>query len=491
VLTLANIPAEDPHVYDMICQADTVGVFQIESRAQMSMLPRLQPRCYYDLVIEVAIVRPGPIQGGMVHPYLRRRSGLEPVEYAHPDLVPILERTLGVPLFQEQVMAMAVAVGGFTPGQADRLRRAMGAWRKRGNLREMGQQLVDGMVERGIELDYARAVFAQILGFGEYGFPESHAASFALLVYVSCWLKHHYPAAFTAALINSQPMGFYSPRALLADAQRHGIEVRPLCVASSAWDCTLERDGAEASPAIRVGLRLVQGLGEEHADAVLAARAEAPFTSLADFARRTGLDRRRLQILAEAGAFETLARTRREAAWTLQGLWTDLPLLAGLQRDEPAPALPEQSPLQRLQADYRTVGLSVELHPIELLREQLEPMGCLPLSALSRRNPGDRIRIAGLVSSRQRPGTASGVVFMTFEDETGMANLVIWPKVWARHRRLARRAALLGCDGRLQREGNAISVLVERFWQLPELPDDRPDPDGDLAALPVRARNFH
>jgi len=491
---LATVPAEDPAVYDMFCRADTVGVFQIESRAQMSMLPRLKPRCFYDLVIEVAIVRPGPIQGGMVHPYLRRRSGEEPVSYAHDALVPILERTLGVPLFQEQVMAMAVAVGGFSAGKADRLRRAMGAWRKRGNLHEMGAELVKGMVERGIERSYAEAVFAQILGFGEYGFPESHAASFALLVYVSGWLKCHHPAAFAGALINSQPMGFYSARALVADAQRHGVEVRPVCIRASAYDCTLEPTGTGA-PALRLGLRLLQGFGEADGAAVVAAREAGAFRSLADIAHRTQLSRRKLQVLAEAGAFDAVARGRRPAAWSLQGLWTDLPLFATLEPTEPTPALPELTVVERLQADYRAVGLSVDLHPVQLIREPLHALGCLRLSELVRRRPGDRVRIAGLVSSRQRPGTASGVVFMTFEDETAMANLVVWPSVWARYQRMARHRSLLGCDGTLQRQDDAISVLVERFWEVPEPPPSL-SPEGLEAAatlgdLPVRSHDFH
>ncbi|MEN0063112.1 MAG: DNA polymerase III subunit alpha [Myxococcota bacterium] len=502
--SLASIPPEDPDVYDMFCRADTVGVFQIESRAQMSMLPRLKPRCFYDIVIEVAIVRPGPIQGGMVHPYLRRRTGEEPISYAHPDLVPILQRTLGVPLFQEQVMAMAVAVGGFTPGEADRLRRAMGAWRKRGNLHEMGERLVEGMVSRGIDREYANSVFAQILGFGEYGFPESHAASFALLVYVSGWLKHHHPAAFAAALINSQPMGFYSPRALLADAQRHGVEVRPPCVVRSDHDCTLEpnEDGALT---IRVGLRLLESFGEEHSEAVLLARDEQPFTSLADLARRTQLGRRRLQILAESGALTAIAGPdRRQAAWALQGLWTELPLFAGLTRNEPPAELPAQSRLDRLKADYRTVGLSVDQHPLQLIRGALTQRGAIPLARLMDHAHGDRVKIAGLISSRQRPGTAKGVVFMTFEDETGLANLVVWPKTWQRFRRLAMQHSLLGCDGRVQRSEGALSVLVETLWEVPD-----PDPEALLPAnlgpeapppaelpvplsrIPVRARNFH
>ncbi len=496
---LATVPAEDPEVYDMFCRADTVGVFQIESRAQMSMLPRLKPRCFYDLVIEVAIVRPGPIQGGMVHPYLRRRNGDDPITYAHPALEPILERTLGVPLFQEQVMAMAVAVGGFSAGKADRLRRAMGAWRKRGNLHEMGRELVEGMISRGIAPEYAEAVFAQILGFGEYGFPESHAASFALLVYVSGWLRRHHLAAFTAGLINSQPMGFYSPRALVADAQRHGVEVRPVCVTASSWDCTLEP--GERGPALRLGFRLVAGMGQEQGDAIVHAREMAPFQSLADMAHRTGVDRRRLQTLAEAGAFEAVAAGRRQAAWALQGLWTDLPLFAAMEPVGPPPSLPEQDVVERLRSDYRTVGLSVETHPMALVREPLDAMGCLKLDQLARRRPGDRVRIAGLVSSRQRPGTASGVVFMTFEDETAMVNLVVWPKVWSLFHRMARGASLLGCDGRLQRQDDAISVLVESFWEVPEPERARPPAEveapehalqGDrLSAIEVHSHDFH
>ena len=500
-LSLSTVPAEDPRVYEMFCAADTVGVFQIESRAQMSMLPRLKPKCFYDLVIEVAIVRPGPIQGGMVHPYLQRREGHEAVSYAHPSLEKILQRTLGVPLFQEQVMAMAVEVGGFTPGEADQLRRAMGAWRKRGNLLGMGKRLVEGMVERGISRDYANAVYKQILGFGEYGFPESHAASFALLVYVTGWLKCHYPAVFAAALINSQPMGFYSPRALLADAQRHGVEVRPPCVHHSDYDCTIERTGDDTL-AIRVGLRLVNGIGEEQAESIVRARenGSSPFLDLADFAARTRLERRSLQSLAEAGAFRVLVGTdRRQAAWRIQGLWTDLPLFSTVLRREPTVDLPQPSRLEELQADYRSMGLSVDLHPLSLLRAQLGLMKVVALDQLKQLPPGTRVRVAGLVSSRQRPGTASGVVFMTFEDETAMANLVIWPSTWARFRTLARGCSLLGADGQLQRQGDAVSVLVEKFWPLPEPLHDAELPNEEallaaepatIAELPIRSRDF-
>jgi error-prone DNA polymerase len=471
--TLATVPAEDPAVYDMFCAADTVGVFQIESRAQQSMLPRLRPRCFYDLVIEVAIVRPGPIQGGMVHPYLRRRRGLEPVRYAHPALVPVLERTLGVPLFQEQVMKMAVEVGGFSPGEADALRRAMAAWRKKGNMDGLGHKLVQGMLDRGIEPAFAGQIFQQIQGFGEYGFPESHAASFALLVYVSGWLKCHRPAAFAAALVNSQPMGFYSPRALLADAQRHGVEVRPVCVVASDWDCTLEPvEGDRGAPhpdrvaAIRCGLRLVKGLGEEEVEALVKARADAPFRDLPDLARRSGLDRGALEALAEADAFRALGVGRREAAWILQGLWTSLPLFAGLGRREPPPPLPPETPIEKVEAAYRRVGLDVETHPMALIRPGLD--GVPPLQVLQGLPAGRRVRIAGLVANRQRPGTANGVVFMTLEDETAMVNLIVWPKTWARYRKLARHAPLVGVDGKLQRQDEAMSVLVESFWPLPE-----------------------
>ncbi|TNE85782.1 MAG: DNA polymerase III subunit alpha [Deltaproteobacteria bacterium] len=477
---LASVPKEDPAVYDMFCRADTVGVFQIESRAQMSMLPRLRPRCFYDLVIEVAIVRPGPIQGGMVHPFLRRRNGEEPVVYPHPDVEPILARTMGVPLFQEQVMAMAVAVGGFSPGEADALRRAMGAWRKTGDLGPIGRRLVDRMIARGIAPDYAEQIFEQIKGFGEYGFPESHSASFALLVYVSGWLKCHWPEAFAAALINSQPMGFYSPRSLVGDAQRHHVEVRPVCVARSAWDCTLECDGValktaagpphlEPRPeraAMRLGLRLVRGFGDADGEAVLQAREERPFRDLADFAGRTLLDRGKLQALADADAFACFGVSRREAAWILQGLWTDAPLFAGQYRVEPETRLPREDRLAAIRADYRAVGLSVDKHPIDVFRGALDARGVRLSAELQAVTHGTRVRVAGLVANRQRPGTANGVVFMTLEDETGMINLVVWPKVWDRYRRIARRAAVIGVDGTLQRDGDAVSVLVSAFWLL-------------------------
>ena len=472
-LELATVPKEDPRVYDMFCRADTMGVFQIESRAQMSMLPRLRPRCFYDLVIEVALVRPGPIQGGMVHPYLRRRRGEEAVDYAHPNLEPILKRTLGVPLFQEQVMAIAVAVGGFSPGEADGLRRAMGAWRKRGGLDELGRKLVEGMLKNGIKRKYAEAIFEQLKGFGEYGFPESHATSFALLVYVSGWLKCLHPAAFTAALLNSQPMGFYQPRALIGDLQRHDVEVRPIRIDHSYWDCTLER-ASDGKTVLRLGLRLIRQLKREDGEALIRSREEGAFRDLNDLAIRSGLSRATLRLLARAGAFEG---ERRELLWRVEGLWTDLPLLAPLARREELPSLPKETARDKLLADYASTGLSLTLHPLELLREELEHFGVFRIAELSQLPNGRPVRVAGLVTCRQRPGTASGVMFMTLEDETGLANIVVWPRVVASQRLLALRSAMVGIEGRLQRQGEAVSVLVECFWPLEQ-------------SVQITARNF-
>jgi error-prone DNA polymerase len=489
---LHTIPAEDPEVYKMFGEADTVGVFQIESRAQQSMLPRLRPSCFYDLVIEVAIVRPGPIQGGMVHPYLRRRTGEEPVTYPHPALEPILERTCGVPLFQEQVMQIAVAIGGFTAGEADGLRRAMGAWRKRGGLDAWGDRLKSGMAARGISEDFAESIFKQILGFGEYGFPESHAASFALLVYASGWLKRYHPEAFCAALINSQPMGFYSPRALVADAQRHGVEVLPVDALHSEWDCTLEPPLPDAPSAdlpraagprwrLRLGLRMIRGLSEAAALALVRARAERPFQGLTDLAARSQLDTRSLTLLSDADALRGLATDRRQAAWMLQGLWTDLPLFAAVARHEPPAPLPQETDLEALYADYRTVGLSIDSHPSTFIREALAEEGrpTIPLAELIHQRPGRRVRISGLVQSRQRPGTAKGVVFFSLEDDTGMANLIIWPKVWEAQRATLANATLIVVEGKLQRQDGALSVLVETAERV-----------DHLAPVVTRSRDF-
>jgi error-prone DNA polymerase len=410
----------------------------------------------------VALVRPGPIQGGMVHPYLRRRSGEEAVDYPHPLLKPVLERTLGVPLFQEQVMAIAVAVGGFSAGEADQLRRAMGAWRKRGGLQDIGKKLVSGMLSNGIEESYALAIFEQLKGFGEYGFPESHAASFALLVYVSGWLKCHHPAAFTAALINSQPMGFYQPRALVSDLQRHGVEVRPILVSASHWDCSLERD-EQGQTVLRLGMRLIRGMRKDDAERILEARRQKPFKSLIDLALRSGVNRGVLRRLARAGAF---GERRRELLWKIEGLWTDLPLLAPLARREEKACLPIETDHDVLLADYASTGLSITLHPLLLMRKNLNGQGVIPNMELGGCRNGQPVRIAGLVSCRQSPSTASGVVFMTLEDETALANVIVWPRVLKAQRMLALHSAMLGVQGRLQRQGEVISVLVEYFWPL-------------------------
>jgi error-prone DNA polymerase len=480
-LSLANVPMEDSAVYDMFCRADTMGVFQIESRAQMSMLPRLKPRCFYDLVIEVAIVRPGPIQGGMIHPYLKRRQGEEMISYPHPSLKPILERTLGVPLFQEQVMQMAVAVGGFTAGEADRLRRAMGAWRKRETLEGLGNKLVLAMQERGIPAEYADAIYRQIKGFGEYGFPESHAASFALLVYISGWLKRHYPGAFAASLINSQPMGFYSARSLLRDAERHGVLVRPISVLSSHWNCGLESEEcADTQEIIRLGFRLIKGLGSRDAEKIIVARREEQFTSVIDFAERTNLDDDVLEHIAESNSFFELEPDRRRVLWYLKGRWSRLPLFRGLSRREPPLSLPLEEPMRRIQKDYKRTGLSVGTHPMQWVRPTLAP-SVRPIDEIGTLKPGEMVMVAGMVINRQRPSTANGVTFMTLEDEGALINLIVWPKVWEDQRQLARRSVLLRIYGKLQIEGRAMSVVVKTFHSLDHL----------FPSLSVRSRDFH
>ncbi|HWJ95783.1 MAG TPA: error-prone DNA polymerase, partial [Telluria sp.] len=401
---MQDIPADDAATYDMICKADTVGVFQIESRAQMSMLPRMLPRRFYDLVIEVAVVRPGPIQGGMVHPYLRRRQGLEPVHYPSEEMKLALERTLGVPIFQEQVMQVAILGAGFTPGEADQLRRAMAAWKRKGGLQQYYDRIVRGMLERGYELAFAEAIFSQIQGFGEYGFPESHAASFALLAYASAWLKCHEPAAFLCALLNSQPMGFYSPSQLVQDARRHGIEVRPVDVAVSGWESTLE-EGSAPQPAVRLGLSLVRGMSREAAERIETARAIRAFDSVADLARRASLDRGDLQVLAGANALQALAGHRRKALWQAVGAVPDKDLLRPTSPIEETPSLPAPSEGDEIVGDYRAQGLTLGRHPLALLRDQLLAKRFLPADVLANFEDGQLARACGIVTVRQRPGT--------------------------------------------------------------------------------------
>jgi error-prone DNA polymerase len=469
---MQDIPADDTATYDMICAADTVGVFQIESRAQMSMLPRMRPRRFYDLVIEVAVVRPGPIQGGMVHPYLRRRQGFEPVVYPSPEMEVALARTLGVPIFQEQVMQVAILGAGFTPGEADQLRRAMAAWKRKGGLEQYYQRIVHGMLERGYTLEFAEAIFSQIQGFGEYGFPESHAASFALLAYASSWLKCHEPAAFLCALLNSQPMGFYSPSQLVQDARRHGIEVRPADVAISGWDSALEEfDPLDRSrqPAVRLGLGLLRGLKQETAARIEDARAIRPFDSVADLARRANLDRGDLQVLAAANALQSLAGHRREALWQAVGAVPDRDLLRPTTPQEEAPQLTAPSEAQEIIGDYRAQGLTLGRHPLALLREQLLAKRFMPASTLMDYADGQLARACGLVTVRQRPGTAKGVLFMTLEDETGNINVIIWPTLVEQQRREVLNAPLLGVYGVWQQQGEVRHLVAKRLVDMSHL----------------------
>jgi error-prone DNA polymerase len=480
-LTLASVPSEDPAVYDMICRADTVGVFQIESRAQMAMLPRLRPRNYYDLVIEVAIVRPGPIQGEMVHPYLRRRSGEEPVTYPSSQVEAVLKRTLGVPIFQEQVMQLAIVAADFTAGEADGLRRAMAAWKRKGGLEPFQKQLIDGMAKNGYPASFAHQIFNQILGFGEYGFPESHAASFALLVYSSSWLKHHEPAAFCAALVNSQPMGFYAPAQLVRDARAHGVEVRPVAVGISQWDCTLERR-EDGRPALRLGLRLVKHLSQEGGLRLLAARAKGAFVNIADLAERASLDRRDLEALAAADALTSMAGHRHRAVWQVSGVERVLPLLpVETVVEEGVPMLRAPREGQDIVADYGSIGLSLRRHPVALLRDSLAKRGVVPNQDLWDQPNGRLVLAAGLVITRQRPGSAGGVTFVTLEDETGYVNLIVWERVATAQRAALLESRLLLVRGKLQREGDVLHVVAQKLVNLSDM----------LGELVVASRNFH
>jgi error-prone DNA polymerase len=495
-LTLATVPAEDESVYEMISRADTVGVFQIESRAQMSMLPRLRPACFYDLVIEVAIVRPGPIQGDMVHPYLRRRNGEEPVTYPNDAIREVLEKTLGVPLFQEQAMRLAVVAAGFAPGEADQLRRAMGAWRRPGVIDEFRRRLVDGMVARGLSQEFAERVFLQIRGFGEYGFPESHAASFALLVYVSAWLKRHHPAAFTAALLGSQPMGFYAPAQLVRDAKAHGVKVLPVDVNASDWHAALEQAAGEsgAEPAIRLGLEQVYGLGEAAGRRIAEARRKRPFTLPHEIARRAQLDRESLLHLARAGALGSLGLDRRRAVWeAMQCLDRpdSRPLLDALGDDdgdgeEDELLLPPTTRQEEVLCDYRTGGLSLAAHPLQFERERLAARGIVTAAVATTAPEGRRVMVAGIVLMRQRPATAKGMIFLTIEDETGAANIVVHPGVWEQADLAARRAAVLVVHGRIQRRGAVVHVVSTRLESAAAL---RPETSA-TTALPRMSRDF-
>ena len=476
ILELATVPAEDSRVYDMLCRGESIGVFQVESRAQMNMLPRLKPRDFYDLVIEVAIVRPGPIQGDMVHPYLRRRNGEEAVTFPSKELEDVLGKTLGVPLFQEQAMRIAVSAAGFTPSEADQLRRAMATFRKTGVIHEFGMRLINGMVARGYELDFAERCFRQIEGFGEYGFPESHAASFALLVYVSAWLKHHYPAAFCAALLNSQPMGFYAPAQLVGEARRQGVTVLPVCLNHSDAEADLE--SLEADMALRLGFNQIIGLHAADGEAIVAARnMGGDFDTVSDCARRAGLGVGALERLARADVFSGLGLSRRQALWAVRALAPEqkaaaLPLFEtqGVettpQEDEASAALPALAPGMEVLEDYASLRLSLRNHPLSFLRAGLQTANLHSLQALQKAPSGRRLSVVGLVICRQRPGSAKGVVFLTLEDETGSGNIVVWPDRFERFRSVVIGARLMRVEGRVQRSGVVVHLVAESVQDI-------------------------
>ena len=466
-MDIATVPAEDPATYAMIRRADTLGTFQIESRAQMAMLPRLKPDRFYDLVVQVAIVRPGPIQGDMVHPYLRRREGKEAPFYPKEEFERVLGKTLGVPLFQEQAMQVAIHCAGFTPGEADQLRRSMATFKTTGGVSHLHDKLVGGMVACGYERDFAERTFSQLEGFGSYGFPESHAASFALLAYASAWIKCHHPDVFCAALLNSQPMGFYAPAQVVRDAREHGVEVRPVCVNASRWDCTLELrlDGGHA--AVRLGLRMAKGLANAHAARLVARRGDVPYGSVEEAWRRADVPAAALERLAEADALRSLGLDRRQALWQVRGLADAvLPLFAAadagrLPRPElvepPVPLLPMRDGGEVVE-DHRSTGLSLRQHPVAFLRTTLQARGMLTCADLAHARDGRRVLVPGIVLVRQKPGSAKGVMFITVEDETGVANLVLWPDRYARQRRLVLTAGMVACHGRVQREGEVVHV---------------------------------
>ncbi len=483
-LTMQSIPKDDPATYDMLCAADSVGVFQIESRAQMAMLPRLKPRCFYDLVIEIAIVRPGPIQGGMVHPYLRRRQGLEAVDYPSQEIKSVLERTLGIPVFQEQVIRLAMVAAGFSGGQADQLRRAMASSGKSGSssgnnptLVQFEQKLTDGMIARGYSLDFAERLYKQIQGFGVYGFPESHSASFALLAYVSAWLKCHHPAAFCCALLNSQPMGFYTPSQLLQDAQRHQIEIRPIDLCYSGWEHSLETSSLEtgnsAEPAIRLGLCLIKGFSHRAAERIVSAVKNSPqrFSSLQDLSRAAGLSQADLALLSSAGALRSLTSNRRQAHWDALAIEDYRPLLESAQDcDSPPAVLSTPSEVEELNADYSSTGVSLGRHPMAILREQSKTLQrCKRTIDLPTMGNRRFVRIAGLVTGRQRPGTASGVIFLTLEDETGNSNIVVWTTVQERCRKALLKGSLLMVKGVVETDGNVVHVIAQELTDCSSL----------------------
>jgi len=504
-MDMATIPSEDPETYAMISRADTLGTFQIESRAQMAILPRMKPQTFYDLVVQVAIVRPGPIQGDMVHPYLRRREGLEKPKYPKPELERVLGKTLGVPLFQEQAMQVAIVSAGFTPGEADQLRRAMATFKSTGGVTHFRDKLINGMVANGYQPDFAERTFAQLEGFGSYGFPESHAASFALIAYASSYIKCHHPDVFCAALLNAQPMGFYAPAQIVRDARAHGVEIRPICVNQSRWDCTLEpagerSHGGRTYRAVQLGLRQVKGLSNQAAVDLILHRTPL-YDSIDDVWQRSNLSASALECLAEADAFAALGGDRRSALWQVKGLsGAQLPLFeaANLGRNRPEPESIE--PVYELAAmtegrevveDYASTGLTLRQHPLTFLRGDLAARGMAGCGDLANLRDGARVRLAGLVLMRQRPGTAKGVMFLTIEDETGIANLIVWKSILEEQRAVVLGASLLGVRGTLQREGEVMHVIVKQLEDLtPELRRIGDAPQSEAAPLRVSSRNF-
>lgn len=476
-LSLATIPQDDQAVYDMVCRADTVGVFQIESRAQMSMLPRLKPRRYYDLVVEVSLVRPGPITGGMVHPYLRRRAGLEDVTYPHESLVPVLKKTLGIPLFQEQVMKLAIVAADYSPGEADQLRRDMAAWRSSGRIEQHHDVLVGRMVAKGIEKEFAERVFDQIRGFGEYGFPESHAASFALIAYATAYLKCHHPDVFACALLNAWPMGFYAPATIVGDARRHGVSILPVDLLRSGWDCTLE-PGEEPLRALRMGLRYIQGLVRAEAERLLAFRTEGVAAALAVWKARCRVSADTWEKLAVAGALEGFGVHRRNALWDVLNPAASDPL-----EGEPADReFAGPSAAETVDWDYQSTGISPQAHLLEGVRSRLQKAGYADAAGVALAEPGRRVEYAGLVICRQSPSTAKGVMFLTLEDETGIVNLVVWKSVWTRFRRVILTSGFLAVSGVIQSEEGVVHVVADRFWQ----------PEGlvEVSSVPIQAHDF-
>ncbi|MGH6935067.1 MAG: OB-fold nucleic acid binding domain-containing protein, partial [Methylocella sp.] len=496
------IPAEDPKTYAMIRKADTLGVFQIESRAQMAMLPRIRPRTFYDLVIEVAIVRPGPIQGDMVHPYLRRREGKEEVVYPKPELKKVLGKTLGVPLFQEQAMRVAIECAGFTPNEADQLRRSMATFKHTGWVSAFRDKLVHGMVARGYTQEFAERTFAQLEGFGSYGFPESHAASFALIAYASSWMKCHHPDVFCAALLNAQPMGFYAPAQIVRDARDHGIEVRPVCVNASRWDCTLEPADRRDRFAVRLGLRMVRGLANADAATLVAARADQPYTSIDDLWRRAGVPLASLVQLAEADAFRpSLRLARRDALWAIKALRDEpLPLFAAAsirkakpipEFSEPAVALRPMTAGREVVEDYGHVGLTLRDHPVSFLRADLRCQRIVTCADAMQARDGRWLKTAGLVLVRQMPSSAKGVMFITVEDDTGIANLVIWPKLFEKQRRVILSAKMMAVHGCIQREGEVVHLVAQHLSDLSSALASVGDRDVTFPLPHGRGDEFH